>query len=37
MNKVKKIDEAWLGIDIPDKDIFNPSQVLKASEDDFHL
>ena len=37
MNKIKKINEAWLGIDVPENEIFNPSQVLRASEEDFHL
>lgn len=37
MNKLKKIDEAWLKIDVNEDEIFNPTSILKSSEDDFHL
>lgn len=37
MNKLKKIDEAWLGLDCVDTDLFNPMSILQNSEDDFHL
>lgn len=37
MNKLKKIDEAWLKIDVDEKDLFNPTSVLNSSDDDFHL
>lgn len=37
MNKLKKIDEAWLGLDCLDADLFNPMSILQNSEDDFHL
>jgi len=37
MSELKKIDEAWLGIDTIEADIFNPMSILKPSEDDFHL
>lgn len=37
MNNLKKIDEAWLGLDNIDANIFNPMSILKPSEDDFHL
>src|SRR5210317_963791 len=33
----KNIDEAWLGLDQIDADLFNPMSILKPSEDDFHL
>ena len=33
----KHIDEAWLGLDQIDADLFNPMSILKPSEDDFHL
>jgi hypothetical protein len=35
--KLKKIDEAWLGLDSLDTDLFNPMCILRPSEDDFHL
>ncbi len=37
MNKLKKIDEAWLKIDVEEEDLFNPTSVLNSSDDDFHL
>jgi hypothetical protein len=37
MSKLKKIDEAWLGLDSIDADLFNPMSLLKASDNDFHL
>jgi len=33
----KHIDEAWLGLDQIDTDLFNPMSMLKPSENDFHL
>ena len=33
----KNIDEAWLGLDQIDTDLFNPMSILKPSDDDFHL
>jgi hypothetical protein len=36
-NKLKTIDEAWLKLDIPDKDIFNPAAILKPQDEDYHL
>lgn len=35
--KLKQIDEAWLKIDIDEKELFNPTDILKNSDDDFHL
>jgi hypothetical protein len=35
--KLKTIDEAWLGLDHIDTDIFNPTSILRSSDDDFHL
>ena len=35
--ELKKIDEAWLGLDIPDKHVFNPTDLLKTQEEDYHL
>ena len=35
--KLKQIDEAWLKIDIDEKQLFNPMDLLKSSDDDFHL
>ena len=37
MTELKKINEAWLKIDIDDKNIFNPSSILKTQDDDYHL
>ena len=37
MSKLKNIDEAWLGLDLVDTDLFNPTSILHSSEDDFHL
>jgi len=36
-NKLKTIDEAWLGLDSINADFFNPMSILKIDEDDFHL
>ena len=36
-NNLKNIDEAWLGLDNIEADVFNPMSILKPSEDDFHL
>lgn len=37
MSELKKINEAWLGLDDIEADIFNPMAILKPSEEDFHL
>ena len=37
MSELKKINEAWLGLDTIEADIFNPMAILKPSEEDFHL
>lgn len=37
MNKLKTIDEAWLGIDVQDHDVFNPLCILDSSKPDYHL
>ena len=34
--KLKTIDEAWLGLDDLDTDLFNPMSMLSASHDDFN-
>ena len=34
---LKKINEAWLGLDIPEAEIFNPASILHTQEEDFHL
>lgn len=36
-DKLKIIDDAWMGLDVIETDIFNPMSILNASEDDFHL
>jgi hypothetical protein len=35
--KLKQIDEAWLKIDVDEKTIINPMDILNSSEDDYHL
>lgn len=38
MNRqLKQIDEAWLSLDIDDKDLFNPMSILNSADDDYHL
>lgn len=34
---LKKIDEAWLKIDVDESEIFNPTSILNSSDEDFHL
>jgi hypothetical protein len=34
---LKKIDDAWLSIDVKDETLFNPMAMLKVSDGDFHL
>ena len=36
-NKLKKINEAWLGLDTIEDNMFNPMAIIKPSENDFHL
>ena len=36
-SKLKTIDEAWLGLDSVDADLFNPMSILNVSDDDFNL
>ena len=36
-NKLKKIDEAWLGLDSVETDMFNPMSVLNVADDDFNI
>ena len=35
--KLKTIDEAWLGLDVIDTDLFNPMSLVNPMDDDFHL
>ena len=35
--KLKKIDEAWLGLDNLETELFNPMSMLHATDDDFNL
>ena len=37
INKLKTINEAWLGLDAIDADLFNPMSILNPDEDDFNL
>jgi hypothetical protein len=34
---LKNINDAWLGLDIPDKEVFNPFDLVPLGEDDYHL
>lgn len=34
---LRKIEDAWLGLDIEDDNVFNPMSILKLDDDDFHL
>jgi len=36
-NKLKKIDEAWLGLDTVETDLFNPMSILSVADDDFNI
>lgn len=36
-NKLKKIDEAWLGLDAVEADLFNPMSILSVTDDDFNI
>ncbi len=35
--KLKKIDEAWLGLDSIETDFFNPMSILNVHDDDFNI
>ena len=37
MTNLKKIDEAWLNLDLPDGKIFNPFDLVDLRDDDYHL
>lgn len=34
--KLKRIDEAWLGLDSVETDLFNPMSLLDVQQDDFN-
>ena len=36
-NKLKNIDEAWLGLDSIDADLFNPMSIVNPIDDDFNI
>lgn len=36
MSDLKKINEAWLNLDIQDDQLFNPFSIVNFREDDFH-
>ena len=36
-NKLRKIDEAWLGLESLDSEFFNPMAILNAHDDDFNI
>jgi len=35
--QLRQINDAWLGIDIPEREIFNPADMLNPSDAQFHL
>ena len=37
MTNLKKIDEAWLNLDIAEGEVFNPFDVVDLRDDDYHL
>jgi hypothetical protein len=37
MSNLKNIDEAWLNLDIPDRDVFNPFDLVDLRDEDYHL
>ena len=37
MTDLKEINEAWLGLDVPDKDLFNPMEILDPNDENYHL
>ena len=36
-NKLKKIDEAWLGLESVESDLFNPMSIINVADDDFNI
>ena len=36
-SKLKKIDEAWLGLDSIDSNLFNPMSIVNVNDNDFHI
>ena len=36
MNNLKKINEAWLNLDLEDRNVFNPLKLVNFNEDDYH-
>ena len=36
-SKLIEINDAWLGLDVPERDIFNPMSIISPDDDDFHL
>ncbi len=36
-SELKKIDDAWLHLDVSEKDLFNPFDVVRMNDDDYHL
>ena len=36
-SELKKIDDAWLHLDVSEKDLFNPFDVVKMNDDNYHL
>ena len=37
MSELKKIEDAWLGLDIKDEDVFNPISTIDIRDDKFYL
>ena len=36
-SKLIEINDAWLGLDVSERDIFNPMSILSPDDEDFHL
>lgn len=36
-NNLKKINEAWLNLDIADDEVFNPLSIMNSMDEDYHL
>ena len=37
MNQLKTIDDAWLNLEVSDRELFNPFDMIVTSDDDYHL
>ena len=37
MNQLKTIDDTWLNLEVSDRELFNPFDMIVTSDDDYHL